>query len=110
MKISALVLLIFCFCPNSCFAAQIYGTLRDTGRPVGPRVKVEVTCGRSLYPAETDNYGSYKLFANETGRCTLRVHYQNQAPEIAVDSYRDPAHNDFDLIREPNGQYLLRRR
>lgn len=109
MKATALSLLLLCLFPSSGFAAQIYGTLRESGRPVGSNVKVDVVCGSSTYSAMTDNYGSYQLFARETGKCTLRVYYKNQAPETKIDSYSDAAHNDFDLILS-DGQYQLRRK
>lgn len=108
MKAAAIALL-FCLLPTPGFAAQVYGTLRESGRPVA-NVRVEAVCGSNTYSALTDNYGSYQLFAKEAGRCTLRVYFQNQVPETFIDSYSDPAHNDFDLIRQPDGRYELRRK
>lgn len=110
MKIAGFTFLFFCLFPSSSSAAQVYGTLRESDRSVGPNVRVEVVCGTSVYRALTDEYGSYQLFARETGRCTLRVYYQNQMPETSINSYNEPAHNDFDLVREPDGRYELRRR
>ena len=110
MKAPAFALLLLCLFPSPGFAAQVYGTLRESDKPVGPNVRVDVVCGKSTYSAVTDNYGSYQLFAKEPGKCTLRVYYQNQAPETTIDSYSDPAHDDFDLIRQPDGQYQLRRK
>ena len=101
--------LTFLFC-RSVFAGQIYGTLRESDRPVGSDVKVEVVCGNSTYSAVTDANGLYRLFAKETGRCMIRAYYQNQTPQTDVDSYPNPAHYDFDLIRQKDGQYQLRRR
>jgi hypothetical protein len=108
MKAKVLTLLLFCLFPARGFAAQVYGTLRESGRPV-PNVPVEVVCGNKTYPTATDNYGSYRLFARETGRCTLRVHYQNQAPETIIDSYKDPAHYDFDLVLQGRQYQLVRK-
>ncbi len=111
MKAAAFALLLFCSFPSPGFAAQVYGTLRESDKPVGPNVRVDVVCGKSTYSAVTDNYGSYKLFAKETGKCTLRVYYANKIPtETTIDSYSDPVHYDFDLIRLPDGRYQLRRR
>lgn len=110
MRVTVFAVLFLCLSTSPVFAAQVYGTLRESGKPVGPNLTVEVVCGNSRYSALTDNYGSYRLFARETGRCTLRVHYQNQAPEAMIDSYSDPAHYDFDLLRQPSGQYQLGRR
>jgi hypothetical protein len=60
MKAAAFFLLLLCSFVSPAFAGQLYGTLMESGRPVGPNVKVEVVCGSSTYPAVTDNYGSYQ--------------------------------------------------
>jgi hypothetical protein len=106
---AAIFVLVLCLCPCGALAGQVYGTLRESDRPV-PNVRVEAVCGNSTYPAVTDNSGVYRLFAKETGKCTIRAYYQNQTPETLIDSYPNPAHYDFDLIRQANGQYELRRR
>jgi hypothetical protein len=109
MKATASALLLFCFFPSPLFAAQVYGTLRESGRPVEPNVKVEVICGNSQYSAVTDTYGSYRLFAKETMKCTLRVSYKGQAPQTNIDSYNDPAHYDFDLVLQGQQYQLVRK-
>jgi hypothetical protein len=110
MKAAGFALLVFLSIPSLGLAAQLYGTLRESDKPVGPNIRVEAVCGSSTYPAVTDNYGSYKLFAREIGKCALRVYYKNQVPQITIDSYNDPTHYDFDLIRQPDGHYQLRRK
>jgi hypothetical protein len=111
MKRALLVLaFFFAFSPRPLWAGQIYGILREADRPVGANVKIEVVCGNSTYSTVTDNSGLYRLFAKETGRCVARAYYQNQTPQTVIDSYANPAHYDFDLVRQQNGQYDLRRR
>ena len=110
MKAVLLVLVLLCLCPGPTLAGQVYGTLRESDRPVGQNIRVEAVCGNSTYSAVTDNSGVYRLFARETGKCTIRAYYQNQSPQAVIDSYPNPAHYDFDLIRQANGQYELRRR
>jgi len=110
MKRPLLFLGLFVCCCLPVNAGQVYGTLREADRPVAANVKVEVVCGNSTYSALTDASGLYRLFARETGKCTVRVYYQNQVPQAVVDSYANPAHYDFDLVRQQNGQYELRRR
>jgi len=107
-----MLLVLAFFFVSSCspaWAGQIYGTLRETDRPIS-NVKIEVVCGNSTYSAMTDASGLYRLFAKETGRCAVRAYYQNQTPQTVIDSYANPAHYDFDLVRQQNGQYELRRR
>ena len=110
MKVAACVLALFSFLPGLCRAAQIYGTLRESDRPVDG-AQIEVVCGTSHYVDKTDKYGSYKLYAKEVGKCTLTVTHRGQNPRATVESYNDPAHYDFDLIRQPPaGPYRLQRR
>jgi hypothetical protein len=109
MKAKVLTLLLICLFPGLGFAAQVYGTLRESGRPVNANVTVEVICGKSTYSAVTDNYGSYRLFARETGKCTLRVTGNGKTGQTIVDSYTDPAHYDFDLIPQGNQYQLVRK-
>jgi hypothetical protein len=110
MKVAALALVLLCIVPCLAFGAQIYGTLRESNRPVGPNVPVDLDCNNNRYPTKTDNYGSYKLYARETTKCTLTVTYKGSSPSTPVVSYDDPAHYDFDLIRQPDGKYQLQRR
>jgi hypothetical protein len=110
MKASRLVLALLFLFPSPSFAGQLYGTFRESGRPVGPNISVVVVCNGNKYTALTDNYGTYKLFAKENGRCTLSVSYQNQTLQAPIDSYPSPAQYDFDLIRQSTGQYELRRK
>jgi hypothetical protein len=109
MRAATLTLILFSLFPGTSLAGQVYGTLRDSGRPVGANIKVEIVCGSNAYSAMTDNYGSYKLFARENGKCAFRVYYQNQMPQTTIDSYADAAHYDFDLVLT-GGRYELRRK
>ncbi len=109
MKAATVALILLCLFPSPSLGGQIYGTLRDSGKPVGANVRVEIVCDSNTYSAMTDNYGSYKLFAKENGKCTFRVYYQKQVPQTIVDSYADAAHYDFDLILT-GGRYELRRK
>lgn len=91
------------------YADQIYGSLRgEDGQAI--QASIEVACGDQVYRVGTDNYGTYSLHVQKPGRCTFKVFYNGQAPTCDIYSYDAPAKYDFDLIRQPNGQYILRRR
>ncbi|HJZ68628.1 MAG TPA: hypothetical protein VKF81_10945 [Blastocatellia bacterium] len=108
--ILTLVLLLFLL-PTVVFAAQVYGSLKEGGRPVGRGCKVVVDCSGELYERETDDYGSYSVYAARKGKCTLQVYYQGQwSSRFDIYSYDDPVRYDFDLVRDGNGQYFLRRK
>lgn len=91
------------------FAGKIYGSITEGGKAVGENVKVEVTCGSNNYSAQTDAYGSFKLFVPDKGKCALKVHYQGQTPSFGISSYEGSV--QYDLILEKQGaQYTLRRK
>ena len=91
------------------FAGKIYGSITESGKPVGQGVKVEVVCGTNNYAAQTDAYGAFNLFATDKGKCLLKVSYQNQTPSMEVNSYEGSV--QYDLILEKQGdQYMLKRK
>ena len=91
------------------FAGKIYGSLTEVGKPVAQGVKVEVTCGTNNYAAQTDAYGAFNIFANDKGKCVLKVSYQGQTPSIDINSYDGSV--QYDLVLEKQGsQYTLKRK
>ena len=109
MKVKILLLFLFLFLfPTAAFAGEVYGTLKEGDKPVGANIRVEIVCGRNPYSAQTDQYGSYRLYVRDLGPCTLRVAYKNQTPELAIQSYSDPERYDFQLV-PVSGRYVLRR-
>jgi hypothetical protein len=94
--------------PVSVYAAQIFGSLKEDGRPVPANVKFEAWCGAQKYAGVTDGYGAYSLNTAK-GKCTFRVYYKGQAPSFDVYSYDNAVRYDFDLVNQ-NGQYILRRK
>ena len=104
------VLLLFIFAlANAAHAGKINGSITEGGKPVAQGVKIEVMCGPNNYTAQTDNYGAFSLFAQENGKCALKVFYQGQMPSFEVNSYDGSV--QYDLILEKQGsQYTLRRK
>lgn len=111
MKTIRLALLLIIFSPSVASAAQIFGTLKEGDRPVGKGVNVVVECAGGGDSKETDAYGSYNLFVRQSGKCTLKVFYQGQwSAPFTIYSYNDPVRYDFELVRQGDGQYALRRK
>jgi len=103
-----LVLLILAFAAQA-FAGKIYGSITEGGKPIPQGIKVEVACGSNNYSAQTDAYGAFNVFAMDTGKCVLKVSYQNQTPSIEVNSYEGSV--QYDLLLEKQGnQYTLKRK
>ncbi|MBI4165794.1 MAG: hypothetical protein HY508_08685 [Acidobacteria bacterium] len=109
MKHASMLLFVVLTFSSLAVAGKIYGSVSEGGKPVPQGVKVEVTCGANNYVAQTDAYGSFKLFVPDKGKCTLKVNYQGQAPSIEINSYEGSV--QYDLILEKSGaQYTLRRK
>ncbi len=100
---------IFVVLAAPAFAGKIHGSISEGGKPVAQGVKVELACGANKYAAQTDAYGAFSVFAAETGKCVLKVAYQNQTPTLEVNSYEGSV--QYDLILEKQGsEYTLKRK
>ena len=109
MKHASMLLFVVLAFHSLAVAGKIYGSVTEGGKPVAPGVKVEVTCGANNYPAQTDTYGSFKLFVPDKGKCLLKVSHQGQTPSIEINSYEGSV--QYDLILEKSGAlYTLRRK
>ena len=109
MRRACLLLLLLCGFTTLSFAGKVYGSISESGKPVGQGVKVEVTCGANNTTAQTDAYGAFNLFVQDKGKCLLKVNYQGQAPSIEITSYDGSV--QYDLILEKQGaQYTLKRK
>jgi hypothetical protein len=109
MKHASMLLFVVLAFSSLAVAGKIYGSISEGGKPIAQGVKVEVTCGANNYAAQTDAYGSFKLFVPDKGKCALKVYYQGQTPSFDVNSYEGSV--QYDLILEKQGaQYTLRRK
>ena len=109
MKHASMLLFVILIFSSFAVAGKIYGSVSEGGKPVAPGVKVEVTCGANNYAAQTDAYGSFKLFVPDKGKCSLKVNYHGQTPSFEINSYEGSV--QYDLILEKSGaQYTLRRK
>ena len=107
--IPILIALLVCV-PSFAFGGEIYGTLTEGGSSVGGAAQVEVTCAGKTYPRNTtDQYGSYRLYVQEKGKCTLKVHYKEQSPSTEISSYEKSVRYDL-VLEKKDGQYMLRRK
>lgn len=90
-------------------AGQISGRITENGRPIPEGTRVVITCSGSPKESPTDRFGSYRVFQQPNGPCTLEV-YGYRGAKGSVVSYPDPVTFDFELVRNSDGSYFLRRR
>lgn len=113
MKTSRIFVLLVMLSPSVVFAGGIYGTIKEGGRPVEERIKVEIVNPNDpcdvLASTETDEDGSYNLYVEGDGRFKLIVHYEGQTPDIDVYLYEESVQYNLVLEKKENGEYSLRR-
>jgi hypothetical protein len=93
--------------PPLASAGEVYGTIKEGGKPVKDGLKVGLACGAKAVAGETDKFGAYRLFAADEGKCTLTVRVGEESPSTTVHSYADSARYNLVLERK-DGKYTLR--
>lgn len=107
MEALRLAALLMVAAPALVFAGEIYGSIKEAGKPVKEGVKVEVLCGEKKVAGETDKFGAYRLFVAEEGKCTLTVRVGDETPSIPVHSFEDSARYNL-ILETKDGKYVLR--
>lgn len=123
MKTIIVLLLLSISWPSLALARVIHGSIKEGGRSVGEGVTIEIEIiveiiveiinnipAGKTYTTKTDKFGSYRLKVEETGECTLKVHYMKQLPTIKIHSYERSVEYALVLERKEDGQYYLRRK
>lgn len=108
MKLFALVFMLVVLNLSLVFGGEIYGTIKEQGRPIKSGVKVEIATKTGSIEATTDENGSYSIYLEEQGEFVLKVHCHDQTPSIVVFSFQDPVRYDL-AIKRSDGQYYLER-
>jgi hypothetical protein len=107
-RVCLLLLLVGSFAVPS-FAGKIYGTISEGGKAIAKDVKVEVTCGTNSFTANTDATGAYSVFVADKGKCSLKLHYQNQMPALEITSFESSIQYDLTLEKEGT-KFALKRK
>src|SRR5512141_207167 len=102
--LAMLCLTIFC---TTALAGEIYGTIKEGGKPIKAGTKVEVKCAKGSYSAETDKLGSYRLFVPEQGKCALSIKSGDGSPQMTVTSFEDSARYNI-VLEKKDGKSSLR--
>ena len=92
---------------TTALAGEIYGTVKEGGKPIKAGTKVEVKCAKGSYSAETDKLGSYRLFVQEQGKCTLSIKSGDGSPQMTVNSFEDSARYNL-VVEKKDGKSSLR--
>lgn len=109
MKYLSILAVALSLVSSSTLAGEMFGTISEGGKPVSEGVKVVVAAGEKTYSAETDKFGSYRLFVKEKGKCILKVHFKDQTPSFQVASFEKSTRYDF-VLNLKDGKYTLGRK
>ena len=107
MKLT-LLLLVICSI-SMAQGGEIFGSVKADGKLVGKGVKIEVQSGTKVYKTETDNYGSFRCFITDKGKCVLKVAFGGASPTLEVYSFAGSTRYDL-LLDKKDGKYQLRRK
>lgn len=107
MNKALLAILCLAFSCTTAPAGEIYGTVKEGGKPVKAGTKIEVKCAKGSYGADTDKLGSYRLFVPEQGKCTLSVKAGAASPQMIVHSFEDSARYNL-VLEKKDGKPALR--
>ena len=108
MKSLIVVALSLCMA-SVALAGEIWGTITDAGKPLPAGTKVEVAAGEKTYTGETDKDGTYHVFAQEKGKCTLTVYYKDQKPVTSIFSYDKATRYDW-AVETVDNKLVLKRK
>jgi hypothetical protein len=102
-----LAMLCLAISHTTALAGEIYGTVKEGGKPIKAGTMVEVKCAKGSFNAETDKLGSYRLFVPEQGKCTLSVKSSDGSPQMTVNSFEDSARYNI-VLEKKDGKSSLR--
>lgn len=109
-KLTSMILLLI-GCAELAIAGQIYGNVKEGNRSVGEGVEISINCASKPIAARTDTYGSYKIYVPNSGKCSLTILYQNRwSQPFSIYSDQEPVRYDFELLKQPDGTFTLKRR
>ena len=109
MKLTHMIAAMLLIVSTRAAAGEMYGALIDGDKPVGEKIKIEVTAAGKVYTAETDKNGAYRLFVKEKGKCAFTVHYKEQTLTADVFSYDKSLRYDW-TIDHKDGKFQLKRK
>lgn len=109
MKVITIIFLLTILFPSLTFSGEIYGSIRVQKRSIGQGVIVEIKFNNNIDSTRTDKYGSYRIYVEGEGRCTLKVYYGKKPLSIIIFSYKRSMRYDL-IIERREDDYILRRR
>ena len=107
---SGLCVAVALLAPAVLSAGQIYGTIVSGGQPVNG-ADIEIQCGKEApVTGVTAADGAYRINVPQQGQCTLALPKHEGRPSAVIFSSPNPAAFNFDLVKNADGKFELKRR
>lgn len=108
MRRSKYALLTMLLLPFVAWGGQINGTLQQNGAAVVGK-SIHIRCGVNIIQSATTNsLGAFSFYIPPIGICAFEVEGLGLSHKVYSD--HDPVRYDFEMVEQPDGRYLLRRR
>ena len=107
MRTLYLAMLCLAISCTTALGGELYGTIKEGGKPIKAATKVEVKCAKGSYRTETDKLGSYRVFVPEQGKCALSVKSGDVAPQVTVHWFEDSTRYNL-ILENKDGKSSLR--
>jgi hypothetical protein len=103
--------------PSLAVGGKIYGIIKEGGKPVPKGIEVRITTvsdkPKLVARTQTDKSGLYRLYVKRTGKFNLVVsdtlHQKWDALSIPIRSYRKSVRYNLVIVKEKQGDYILKR-
>jgi len=92
---------------TTALAGEIYGTVKEGGKPVKAGTKVEVKCAKEATARKRTNSDPIACSRPEQGKCTLSVKSGDGAPQMTVTLFEDSARYNL-VLEKKDGKASLR--
>jgi hypothetical protein len=95
-------------CVGSSLAGEIYGTIKENGKPVEKGIPVLITLAADRVVNQTDEFGGYRIFVPQVGPCRMDIFFKGKPISYPIQSYTKPIRLDL-VLENTNGTYTLKR-
>ena len=111
MRTFIIILIGVLLVAGNAIAGEIFGSILQGGKPVSAGMKVAVTSSGKTYSADTDKFGSYRLFVKGKGKCsiTLSTEEGDSLASAELVSYERSTRYDW-IVETKGGVTSLRRK
>ncbi len=96
------------FVAASSFGGEIYGTIKESGKPIAKDVEVTIELNGNKHLGKIDEFGSYRIFVTGTGLCSISIKPREIPISGQIQSYSKPTRYDLAIVKNDGKEVLQR--